>query len=154
MKGQKGFTLIELLMVVAIIGVLAAIAIPAMSAYRQKAQVAAARTECREIYNAFVSFNLENGMYPYQSTAPAFQLDTFAPLAYQGGIQDRLAGGKADKFDSPDIGGTNTQFYLRMTLKADPSVQLVVAQSDNVDLEPGVWLDGVFVYRNGVRIAP
>ncbi|GAB4558052.1 MAG: prepilin-type N-terminal cleavage/methylation domain-containing protein [Geothermobacteraceae bacterium] len=64
-KNQKGFTLIELLIVVAIIGILAAIAIPQFAAYRQKAYNSAAQSDLRNTKTNLESFFADNQYYPY-----------------------------------------------------------------------------------------
>ena len=63
LKGQKGFTLIELMIVVAIIGILAAIAIPNFLLYQLKSRQSEAKTNLQAIKTSEVSFQAERGCY-------------------------------------------------------------------------------------------
>ena len=55
-NNSKGFTLIELMIVIAIIGILAAIAIPNFIAYRNKAFCSAAESDARTIASALADY--------------------------------------------------------------------------------------------------
>jgi type IV pilus assembly protein PilA len=63
-RNTKGFTLIELLIVVAIIGILAAIAIPQFSSYRAKAYNSAAQSDLKNFKTAMEAYFADNQKYP------------------------------------------------------------------------------------------
>ena len=68
---KKGFTLIELLIVVAIIAILAAIAIPQFSSYRIRGYNAAADSDLRNIKIAEEAFFTDNQVYASSAACAA-----------------------------------------------------------------------------------
>jgi len=154
MGSQKGFSLLELLVVVATIAILAAIAIPLMRDAILRAHISAAATDAKAIYVAFKRHHMDKNMYPYASTDPAFQLDTFEPLVslgyYDGRLASRLVDEQADAYDSPDDNGVNQEFWLEVTLAYDTSVRFLIADSDDAPLAGGRYMDGIYLFRNGV----
>jgi len=63
LKGKKGFTLIELMIVVAIIGILAAIAIPNFLRFQAKSRQSEAKTNLGGIFTAQTAYLGENNRY-------------------------------------------------------------------------------------------
>ncbi len=155
MNRQEGFSLLELLVVVAIIAVLAAIAIPMMRDALTRAHIGATATDARVIYTSFKRYHVDNSRYPYAVTNPAFDVNTLDPLVSGGykkeRVLTRLVGNAADGYDSPDDDyGPNQEFWLEMTLDYDPTIRFLVSDSDDAPLSGGDWHDGIFLFRDGV----
>ena len=77
LKGQKGFTLIELMIVVAIIGILAAIAIPNFITYQSKSKQSEAKVSLGAIFTSAVAYAAEQPTTTY--VAPNITAIGWAP---------------------------------------------------------------------------
>lgn len=72
-QGRDGFTLIELLIVVVIIGILAAIAIPKFQNTKGKANAAALKTDLRNLATAEEAYFFENSVYTDNKALLSYQ---------------------------------------------------------------------------------
>ena len=85
---DEGFTLIELMIVIAIIGILAAIAIPQFSAYRTRSYNSAAQADLRNAATAQEAYQVDNQTYkgnPNNLTGSTYGLFLSQNVTISGG---------------------------------------------------------------------
>jgi type IV pilus assembly protein PilA len=135
---QKGFTLIELMIVIAIIGILAAIAIPAYQNYTIRAQVTEGLSLAAGWKTAISEYYAQNGSFPTCSTTAAAGLANC--VAVSG-----VSAGKYVSLVAVTTGGQIVVTYAG----SQANKKLNVAATNTLTIQPGldanydvVWICG------------
>jgi prepilin-type N-terminal cleavage/methylation domain-containing protein len=151
-NGERGFTLIEVLIVVAIIGLLTATAVPVYRDAQAKAQRAALAGDMKELYSAFMRYHVDRGGFPSDSGAGAFNITTLNPLANSGyfpsvdGLKSKTYDNRMYWYWAPDWEGPNSDFIVIARSKVDPNVWVYAMHYDLLGL---FAYDGVYLLLDG-----
>jgi type IV pilus assembly protein PilA len=139
---QKGFTLIELMIVVAIIGILAAIALPAYQDYTIRAQVTEGLNLAEGVKTAVADYYAQNG------TMPAAVVTT-ATTANGLGYTRAPEGKYVSSVDLKANGVVVVTFSNAGGKQANATIN-----TKTLEIDPGVSENGDIIWRCGLKPAP
>lgn len=129
-KAQSGFTLIELMIVIAIVGILAAIALPAYQDYTVRAKMSEPMAALAEAKTTVAEFYTTRGYFPSSATEAGINSnpdkEIVASLLYSpSGSYDGIITATVQSGIIPGVNDAVHGFSLSARTKADGSIQWV-----------------------------